>query len=147
MIWKPERGVRVRGISIRPGYGERRRAREAAKIPLFADLPGMLRTPEEYEEALERSVTEMFRRLREQDARDWLLVRRWYRNANEDDRREFERRWRYLPHKPLYAIYAMQEIMRQRACVRRPTSAELLQKIIELEDLRTTEQHGRQEQE
>jgi hypothetical protein len=140
MIWKPERGVRVRGISIRPGYGERKRAREAEKLPLFADLPGMLLTAEEYEQALERSVTQQFRRLREQDARNWVAVRYWYQNASEEDKREFERRWRYLPHKAEYAADAMRSIIERKANI--TYSETVKQRVREWEELSAMLKNG-----
>jgi hypothetical protein len=52
LILRPRRLSRE--YRIRPpaeGYGERKRAREAAKIPLLAGVPGMIKAAEEYEAA------------------------------------------------------------------------------------------------
>lgn len=105
VILRPRRLSRE--YRIRPlaeGYGERKRAREAAKIPLLAGLPGMIKAPEEYEAAQTESQVRWIRQLRQKLAADWRRVLRWCRTATLDQRRAFVSRWAHLPHTPEYAL-------------------------------------------
>ncbi len=91
--WKPRR----------PGYGERKRAREAAKVPLLADS---LPSADEYERRLIESMADHVRQQRHLAAQQWMKVRRWLRQATPEKRAEFERRWNarwHPPHTPEYA--------------------------------------------
>lgn len=96
------REYRVRPLA--EGYGERKRAREAAKIPLLAGLPGMIKAAGEYEAAQVGSQARWIRQLRRKLASDWLSVLRWRRTATSDQRRAFASRWAHLPHTPEYAL-------------------------------------------
>ncbi len=103
---------------IRPlaeGYGERKRARESAKIPLLAGLPGMVKAAEEYEAAQTESQARWIRQLRRKLAADWLSVLRWRRTATPDQRRAFARKWAYLPHTPEYALDLIRSLEKERA--------------------------------
>ncbi|HWO72513.1 MAG TPA: hypothetical protein VNN21_03055 [Dehalococcoidia bacterium] len=102
---------------IRPlfkGYGERKRAREAAKIPLLAGLPGMIKAAEEYEAAQTESQARWIRQLRRKLAADWLSVLRWRRTATLDQRCAFASEWAYLPHTPEYAVDLIRSLEKER---------------------------------
>ncbi len=103
---------RDRGLA--PGYGERKRARDAAKIPLFAELPGMLPSAEEIERQVDAANRAWTARVRSQVAAGWLRVRAWLRAASVEQRAEFARRWKYLPHTEYYALDAVTQIERAK---------------------------------
>jgi hypothetical protein len=96
------RDYRVRPLA--KGYGERKRSREAAKLPLLAGLPGMVKTAEEYEVEAVDGQERWTRQFRQQLAASWLAVLAWRRTATHEQRREFAERWAYLPHTPEYAL-------------------------------------------
>lgn len=89
---------------LRPDYGERRRKKEAAKIPLFAGLPGMLPTAEEIQERMEIGNLEWIRRHRQFAAEGWKKVRKWRETATDRQRELFADRWLSYPHSPEYAL-------------------------------------------
>lgn len=99
----------------RPDYGARKRKREAAKIPLLADLPGMLLSAGEYTDRADHGYREFVRRMREGDARGWRRARVWRETATAAQRAEFNRRWanRWLPHTPEYALDIITQITRE----------------------------------
>jgi hypothetical protein len=116
LILRPRRLTRE--YRIRPlaeGYGERKRAREAAKIPLLAGLPGMIKSAEEYEAAQTESQARWIRQFRRKLAADWLRVLRWRRTATIDQRRAFASRWAHLPHTPEYALDLIRSLEEGRA--------------------------------
>jgi hypothetical protein len=105
LILRPRRLSReFRTQPVAAGYGDRKRAREAAKIPLLASLPGMIKAAEEYEAEQAESQARWIRQFRQKLAADWLRVIRWRRMATPHQRRAFARRWAHLPHTPEYAL-------------------------------------------
>ncbi len=103
-----------KAISLRPGYGERKVAREQAALPLFANDPTLIRTAEEYERNLAAALTTGNQWMRRLIASQWRFVRRWLRAASEADRAEFFRCWRYLPRDPSYAADIITHIVAKR---------------------------------
>jgi len=115
LILRPRRlGREYRTRPLAEGYGERKRAREAAKIPLLAGLPGMIKAAEEYEAAQTESQVRWIRQLRLKLAADWLRVLRWRRTATLDQRRSFASRWARLPHTPEYALDLIHSLEKER---------------------------------
>ncbi len=116
LILRPRRlsqEFRIRALA--EGYGERKRAREVAKIPLLAGLPGMIKAAEEYEAAQTDSQVRWIRQLRQKLAADWLRVLRWRRTATLDQRRAFASRWARLPHTPEYALDLIRSLEEEQA--------------------------------
>ena len=101
-------------IDLKPGYGERKRKREAAKVPLFADVPGVLLSPDEYHARMKEGLEAWQRNWRHTTAAKWMEVRRRLRACTDVERCEFQRRWAYLPHDPWYASEALSKIERAR---------------------------------
>ncbi len=105
LILRPRRLSReFRTQPVAEGYGQRKRAREAAKIPLLASLPGMIKAAEEYEAEQAESQACWILQFRQRLAADWLRVLRWRRTATPEQRRSFANRWAYLPRTPEYAL-------------------------------------------
>src|SRR3972149_11620806 len=101
LILRPRRLSRE--LRLRPvaeGYGQRKRAREAAKIPLVASLPGMIKAAEEYEVDQAESQARWIRQFRQKLAADWLRVLRWRLTTTLDQSRAFASRRADLPHSP-----------------------------------------------
>jgi len=116
LILRPRRLSReYRTRPLAEGYGERKRAREAAKIPLLAGLPGMIKAAGEYEAAQAESQVRWIRQFRQKLAADWLRVLRWRRTATPDQRRTFASRWAHLPHTPEYALDLIRSLQKERA--------------------------------
>jgi len=116
LILRPRRLSRE--FRLRPvaeGYGERKRAREAAKIPLLANLPGMIKASGEYEAEQAESQARWIRQFRRRLAADWLRVLHWRRMATPDQRRAFASRWAQLPHTPEYALDLIRSLQTERA--------------------------------
>ncbi len=90
-----------------PGYGERKVTREKAKVPLLADLPGVVRSAEEYQASMTASTRESGRRLRRLAAEQWREVRRWVRAATAEEFNRFLARWEGHWHVPHTAHYAL----------------------------------------
>ena len=97
---------------ISAGYGERKRQREVAKVPLLAELPGMVESAEVYQQNFEHTYQSGQQRYRQELAERWREVRRWLRQADSVDRMLFWHNWRYLPHDPWYALDLILDIER-----------------------------------
>jgi len=100
--------------AVRPGYGERRVTRERARIPLLADLPGMVASADEYERAMAESNVEWGRQMRRERAQRWRRLRHWLEQASNTDRALFYRAWRFTPHDPEYGLDITVHIERYR---------------------------------
>jgi len=96
------REYRVRPLA--KGYGERKQAREASKIPLLAGLPGMIKSAADYETAQAEGQARYIQAWRHRLASLWLRVLAWRRTATSSQRRIFASRWSHLPHTPEYAL-------------------------------------------
>lgn len=93
-----------RGRRARPGYGEGRAKREAAKAPLLAQLPDFIPSPETFDERENDRIDEWVRSSRADVAERWLRVLRWRRTASPSMRARFIEHWAKLPHSPEYAL-------------------------------------------
>jgi hypothetical protein len=101
-------------LGVRPDYGQRRRDREIARSPLFAELPGWIETAETYERRMAEGNALFVQQQRRRFAAGWWRVRRWLDVATPTDVDEFFRRWAYLPHAPEYLLDAITQIDRHR---------------------------------
>jgi len=100
--------------TLRPGYGARRRRREAAKVPLFAELPGILQEPSEYEAQMAANLSAYNRQFRGMVAAQWRTVRRWLDQASAEDVELFFLNWAFRPHSSEYAADVVTQIERHR---------------------------------
>lgn len=100
--------------TLRPGYGARRRRREAAKVPLFAELPGILQEPSEYEAQMAANLSAYNRQFRGMIAAQWQTVRRWLDGASPEDIDIFFLNWAGRPHSSEYAADLVTQIERRR---------------------------------
>ena len=100
--------------TLRPGYRARRRLREAAKVPLFAELPGILQEPSEYEAQMAANLSAYNRQFRALIIVQWRIVRRWLDRASEEDVALFFLNWVFRPHSSEYAADVVTQIERHR---------------------------------
>lgn len=112
LLYPIRRGRECVYSPVDESYGEKKRKREAAKVPLLADVPGVLRTPDEYAQRANARRLGYVQKMRSSDAQGWRQVRRWRDQATPEDRAEFAKTWGYLPHAPEYALDAIRRIAR-----------------------------------
>ncbi|MDO8673657.1 MAG: hypothetical protein Q7O66_19785 [Dehalococcoidia bacterium] len=114
IIPSPKRYGRIyRDITPKDGYGVRKRKREAVKMPLFATDPSIVKSAEEYQEALAESLKKWTETMRRSWAESWFNLRRRIRTLSDSEYSEWLRQWRIQPHSPEYGLDIVTQINRR----------------------------------